>query len=294
MTQSETPTIGRCAAWEVALKTFCDWIETIVSKEIENLVDGLTREQLLDLRIVTLQKLDAAIQARLSDETSPPTFLEVSKLEQPKLLTYAQAPLAIAIPQYLTTCTGPQTAKQITKAFLEAGRDFETSRPVHAVRTALSKLMGANPDLFHVTWAKWWLKSKCTKSQLEKYMAKNAKFGTGGHTKKEHGKRTAAGIEKRRRSTGNAWGPPIKATPELLERAREMLRNGVTLTEVCQTLDVATWTLYQHGIRQRSLREEGKRRKEAAAADQSPMAPTGDQLRAMGVIPLHAKAAGEE
>lgn len=281
MTHSESPTTSRFAAWEVALKPFCDWIETIVSKEIENLVDGLTREQLLDLRIVTLQKLDVAIQARLSGEGSP-TFPEVSKLEQPKRLTYAQAPLAVAIPQYLETCNQPQTTKQIANALLQAGREFESSQPVHTVRNTLRKLVGANPDLFHVAWAKWWLKSKCTKAQLDKYLAKNAKFGTGGHSKKEHAKRTSVGIRKRR-AEGLPWGPTVKATPELLDRARQMLRDGVTLTETCKTLGVATPTLYQFGIRQRALKKEGElqRQRQSDLAAKQPSEASAD------VIPLH-------
>ena len=114
---------------------------------------------------------------------------------------------------------------------------------------------------FHVEWAKWYLKSKCTKAKLEKYLANNRSFGTGGHSKKEHSKRTSAGIEKRR-SKGFSWGRSKKATPELIERAKEMLRNGMSLTEVCRTLDVATPTLYQHGIRQRALKKEGKLREQ--------------------------------
>lgn len=287
MTQTKSPITSPPAAWESALKAFCDWIETIVSKEIENLVDVLTREQLLDLRIVTLQKLDAAIQARLGGEANS-TPLKSPKIEQPRHLTYAQAPLAVAIPHYLASCSEPQTTKQIAAALLEAGRDFETSRPVHAVRTALSKMMGANQDLFHAAWAKWWLKSKCTKSQLEKYLAKNIKFGTGGHSKKEHGKRTAVGIRKRREQ-GLSWGPTVKATPELLERARQMLRDGKTLTETCRTLNIATPTLYQFGIRQRALKKEGEllRQRQADAETSVPTETSAD------VIQLHGRTGSD-
>jgi DNA invertase Pin-like site-specific DNA recombinase len=103
---------------------------------------------------------------------------------------------------------------------------------------------------------------------LEKYLSNNVNFGTGGHSKKEHAKKTAEGI-KRRRSEGASWGPREKGTPELIEKAKEMLREGVTLTEVCRTLHVATGTLYKHGIRQRSLKNEGKSRKELPLGDQT-------------------------
>ena len=273
-----------------APRFYCELIERIVSKELENL-DGLSREQLLDLRITTLQKLDAAIAAKLGGE------VDLASNEQPKIsppkLSYAQAPLALAIPQYLATCDGPQTAKQIATALLEAGREFESNRPVHAVRMTLRKLVGTNPDIFHVYWAKWWLKSKCTKTQLEKYLAKNAKFGTGGHTKKEHSKRTATGIQNRR-NQGLRWGPAPKATPELIERAKQMMRDGMTLTETCRQLDVAIPTLYQFGIRQRELKEEGKRLREANPDNAPKLGMSGDEMRAAGVIPLHAKSVGQE
>jgi hypothetical protein len=254
-------------------------IETIVSKEIENLVDGLTRDQLLDLRIATLSKLDAAIATKLG-EVGPLAGPSEQSKPQSKKLTLAQAPLALAIPQYLAACSEPQTAKQIATALMEAGREFESSRPVHTVRTALAKLIGTNDDVFHATWCKWWLKSKCTKGQLEKFTAKNAKFGTGGHSKKEHGKRTSVGI-KRRREQGLHWGPTLKMTPELIERAKSMLRDGTSLTDVCKELNVSTWTLYQVGIRQRALKKEGEQSKERKEGETDPSA---------DVIPLHGRA----
>jgi hypothetical protein len=172
-------------------------------------------------------------------------------------LSYASSPLAYAIPAYLASCKEPQTAKQIAKALQRAGRDFESDTPVHAIRIALRRMVGKNPDLFHSGWAKWYLKSKCTKAQLEKYLKKNVNFGTGGHGKKAHSKATSDAIQKRI-SEGKKWGGPKKATPELVERAKEMLRSGMPLHEVCSTLGVAIPTLYQHGLRQRALKKEGE------------------------------------
>jgi hypothetical protein len=178
-------------------------------------------------------------------------------------LSYASSPLAYAIPAYLASCKEPQTAKQIAKALQQAGRDFESDTPVHAIRIALRRMVGKNPDLFHAGWAKWYLKSKCTKAQLERYLKKNSNYGTGGHGKKAHSKATSDAIQKRI-SEGKKWGGPKKATPELIERAKEMLRNGVSLGEVCKTLGVATPTLYAHGVHQRELKREGQVRKAMA------------------------------
>lgn len=258
-----------------------------MSKKIDNFVDSLTPEQALDLRIATLLKLDAALAAKLSG-TADTSAHEVQKLEQPKVeqtnqLMLAQSPLTFAIPEYLATCSEPQTAKQIAAALVAAGRDFETNVPVRSVRVALAKVMATNPDVFHATWCKWWLKSKCTKGQLEKYLAKNAHFGTGGHGKREHGKRTSAGIKKFR-SQGRKWGREPKATPELLDRARQMFRDGATLKQVCSELNVSTWLLYQTDIRALALRKEGKLLREGRSTEPKP---SPDE--SADVIPLHGE-----
>ena len=85
--------------------------------------------------------------------------------------------------------------------------------------------------------------------------------GTGWKSKKRHAQLTSDGIKKRLRK-GLSWGPRKKATPEVVARAKEMLRNGVSLTEVCKVLNVSTPTLYQAGIRQRELKKEGQQGKE--------------------------------
>lgn len=264
----DTSSIGRGASAS-------DWIERIVAEDLKNL-DGLSRDQLLDLRIATLQKLEAALAERLGAPSDAAPLPVAPKEDTTKLnLTLAQAPLAVAIPTYLATCSEAKTVKQIAAALLEAGREFESDRPVHTVRTTLGKLVGTNPDVFHATWCKWWLKSKCTKRQLEKYLAKNAKFGTGGHGKKEHSRRTAEAIQKRI-SQGQKWGRAPKATPEVVERAKQMLRDGATLRDTCNALGIAIPTLYQFGVRQRVLREEGRRMREAEAAKQLTLAMTGE------------------
>lgn len=43
------------------------------------------------------------------------------------------------IPAYLSTCKEPRTVKQIATALLDADREFETKRPVIAVRALWEK-----------------------------------------------------------------------------------------------------------------------------------------------------------
>ena len=47
------------------------------------------------------------------------------------------------------------------------------------------------------------------------------------------------------------------------------MRNGVTLTEVSRRLKIAIPTLYNYGIRQRALKQEGKLKKELPLGDQT-------------------------
>jgi len=255
-------------------------IDKVMAEEIK----AITPQEALRKEAEALERLAAIYHAIAVGAGAPlsTTTLAQAKVEQTgRDTSYVHLPLTLAIPAYLADCKEPQTAKQIASALVQAGRDFETAKPVHSVQTALRKAMIANSDVFHATWCKWWLKSKCTKAQLEKYLAKNARFGTGGHTKKEHAKRTSDGIAKRR-SQGLRWGPKPKATPELLERAKQMMRDGVSLSETCRQLDVAIPTLYQFGIRQRDLQKEGElqrqKAKQEAAADAS-----------ADVIPLHGR-----
>jgi hypothetical protein len=175
-------------------------------------------------------------------------------------------PLPDAVPVFLETCDEPQTAKQIVDGLKGAGRDFESDKPVRAVRAALKKAMAANHDVYAIGWAKYFLRSKSTRKtrQIEKAFAKTN--GTGGRSTKEHGRRTSEGIAKRRSGGDTAWGPKKKATPELLEQAREMLRTGSTLKDVCRTLKVSTPLLYENGIHALELRKEGRLRKEAQLA----------------------------
>jgi hypothetical protein len=112
-------------------------------------------------------------------------------------------------------------------------------------------------------WSRWHLRSKYKKAQIEK-MERGAGFGTGGRSKKDHAKLTAAGIAKHREK-GLGWGPTKKATPELIQRAKEMLRDGVKLGEVCKTLGVSHHTLNVEGVYQRALKKEGKLRDRLAA-----------------------------
>lgn len=230
-------------------------------------VSQMTLEEVRDERLRATREYLALLEEKERELIRAPDVDTITKTEHAADPRYIKWPLTDAVVAFLASCDEPQAAKTITTALKRAGREFDAEDPVHSVRTALKKVMTTNDDVIHIGSAKYHLRSKYRgkAKKLEKLIAKAN--GTGGQTKKEHGRLTSEGIAKRRQEGLASWGPAKKATPELLDRARELLRNGVTLTEVCRTLHVTTPTLYQHGIKQRELKKEGQKLKELAAAD---------------------------
>lgn len=187
-------------------------------------------------------------------------------------------PLPDTMPVWLDEyCDEPQTAKQIVEGLERAGREFKSDNPVRTVRAALKKAMAKNPDVYNIGWAKYYLRSKPSPKTKQAEKALSKTNGTGGRSNKEHGRRTAKGIAKRRKEGASSWGRKKKLTPEMIEQAKEMLRNGVSLREVRRMLDVSIPVLYESGIRQRELKREGELRKKAGLAP-------GDQTESDNVV----------
>ncbi len=231
-------------------------------------VSHMTLEEVRDERLRATREYLALLEEKERELTNAPVANGASKAEPAVDARYVKWPLPDAVIAFLGSCDKPQAAKTIATALKRAGREFDAENPVHSVRSALKKAMSINDDVIHIGSAKYHLRSQYRGKgkKLERLMAKAN--GTGGRTKREHGHLTSEGIAKRRKEGLASWGPAKKATPELLDRAREMLRAGVTLTEVCRTLKVSIPTLYVYGIKQRELKKEGKKLKELAAANE--------------------------
>lgn len=166
---------------------------------------------------------------------------------------YIKAPLGDAIVAYLETCKKPQTAKQILDALVAAGREFESSSPLGSIKWALKKTMLKNDNLFHVTYGKWHLRTKVGRAALGKLLAKNAGFGRGGRSRAEHVQRTKDGMEAARAS-GKRIGAAVKMTPELVERAKAMVMQGMPVRQVGRELGISPPCLYSHGINKSKLK----------------------------------------
>jgi len=228
-------------------------------------VSGLTLEEVRAERLRATREYLDLLEERELELTGSPSELSVAKTKAeivPGDVRLVKWPLSDAMPIFLELCREPQTAKQIVEGLKRAGREFESDKPVRAVRAALKKAMAVNPDVYTIGWAKYYLRSKSTRrtKQIEKAFAKTN--GTGGRTTKEHGRLTSAGIAKRRKEGSASWGPPKKATPELLDKVREMLRNGAKLKDVCKTHNISTASLYGAGIKPTELKKEGRKQRE--------------------------------
>lgn len=188
---------------------------------------------------------------------------------------YNRLTIGDAVLEVLKNSKGPLNPTQIAVKLAAAGREFDSNKPSHTVRSTLKRILPNTPDLFHIGWSKWYLKSKCSKARLEKYLSGSTTSGTGGRSKEEHAALTAVGIA-RRRQDGASWGRK-RTAPEVIERAREMLLAGATLREVCQTLKVSAPTLYDNGLQPKELKKEGQRRR--AEAELAPSDnPEGDNV----------------
>ena len=224
----------------------------------------------------TREYLDLLEETERALTGAPPPVSDVKAEPAVGDVRIVEWPLADALPVLLGYCDEPQTTKQLVALATRLGRKFETDSPVRAVRAALKKAMAANPDVYQLGWAKFYLRSKATRKtkQMEKALAKTN--GTGGRSHEEHGRRTSDGIAKRRAQGLDKWGAPKKLTPEKIEEAKQLLRDGITLTEVSRRLGVSHPTLYEAGIRQRALKREGEllRKAELPLGDQ----PEGDNV----------------
>lgn len=234
--------------------------KTVSNMELADVQDELLR--------ATKEYIDL-LKQRKQALTGAPAEVATTKTDAaPDDMRLVKWPLTDVMPIVLELSDEPQTAKQIVATLKRVGREFESDNPVRAVRAALKKAMAANPDVYTIGWAKYFLRSKSTRKtkQVEKAFAKTN--GTGGRSNEEHGRRTAEGIAKRREGVAK-WGRAKKLTPERVEEAKEMLRNGVTLREVSRKLNVSIPVMYESGIRQRELKREGElRQKELALGGQ--------------------------
>lgn len=198
-----------------------------------------------------LRRKEASLEAELAAVRADLAEVERARGGSPAVdrasagLDISKLPLTEAVYQYLKTEKRPKKAKQIWEALAAAGREVEADNPVRSVQWALKKLVAQNDDVFSPGWGKWHLKSKYTKAQLTKLIAKSA--GRGGRSASEHVARTKAGLEKAKAS-GKKLGATPRVDDAMKRRIQEMAAlkgdRKMTLGEIAAANEIALSTIF--------------------------------------------------
>lgn len=150
-----------------------------------------------------------------------------------------------------------QSAKDIWAALDAAGFSTAHNDPVNAVHTALRRRAKTHADVFLVGGGKWGLKSWYAEEELEEI--RKSVGGMGGRDAAEHSERTKAGMRVALTQRGVRVGKPPFLTPERMEEVKQLVRDGVSVTEIAKRYDITTNAIYNYLDREtlRRLRMEG-------------------------------------
>ena len=142
----------------------------------------------------------------------------------------AKLPLTDAVVLDLRQSKKPKTPQQIWRSLEAAGYEAHSDTPEESVKWALKKLvMRGDPDIVHIGWNTWHLRSKYSKAKLERLIKSRA--GKGGRTTDEHVARTLAGMEKAK-SRGKLGHRPSKVTTEIATKLKQAMLEGATQAEI--------------------------------------------------------------
>jgi hypothetical protein len=200
----------------------------------------ISRQEALLKRAEILEELNR-VYAELAEGV--PSTGKVVKRKLPAVpVDWAKLPLADAVVEYLNTSKKPVTPQTIWAALEAAGCQVESATPVKSVAWALKKLL-KNGVVFHAGWGRWHLKSKYSKSQLDRLM-KRIK-GTGGRDQSEHVEKTKAGMQRARQRGGRPPGQPPKLNAENVKQLRGLLATrNLPISECCKAIGISTATYY--------------------------------------------------
>lgn len=156
---------------------------------------------------------------------------------------WANLPLTDAIIEYLKTCKGPKSPRQIWDALEAAGCEVASETPVRSVQWALKKAASTNSDVIAAGWGHWDIKSKYSKAKLERLLAKRS--GRGGRSSDEHKRRTLIGMENARKH-GKQIGARVKMTPEVMNTIEQMLIAQRKVADIATEVGVSKALIYGH------------------------------------------------
>lgn len=150
-----------------------------------------------------------------------------------------------------------QSPKEIWAALEAAGFSSAHSDPVNAVHSALRRRAKTHADVFLVGGGKWGLKSWYVEEELEEIH--KSVGGMGGRDAAEHSERTKAGMRVALTQRGVRVGKPLFLTPERMEEVKQLVRDGVSVTDIAKRFGITTKAIYNYLDRAtlRELRMQG-------------------------------------
>ena len=190
---------------------------------------------------------------------------------------FSDLSLPEAATKHLETVGIPQSPEDIWDALSAAGVTLTARKPVSAVHHALKKRMSKNHRL-HFADGKW--------SLLPIDLSKG---GIADGDIDKHKQLTKDGIAHYKARTGAKWGrkPVIKS--EQIQKFRELLDSGqYSVSAASRQASMSNAYFYMN--REAIL---AWKKGDPWPPPPQPRSVSGDELRAMGIIPLHARVIGE-
>ena len=228
-----------------------------------------------------LKALDAAINGleQYAEATRQRTGSRI--VSTPDESEFAGLSLPKAGVKFLERVKEPQTADQIWDALHRGGMTLTARRPTHAVYKALQKHMTKNHRL-QCVGAKW--------SLLPVDLSKG---GVADGDLNKHRRLTKEGIAHFKARTGGSWGAKPKITAAQIEKFRELFDSGKCSVAACsRQAGMSNAYFYMH--REAILKWKKGDPWPLPPQQEMPLGVSGDELRAMGIIPMHARLIGED
>lgn len=254
---------------------------------------GLTREEAMRRAAEAWQQRAEALGqvAKIYEAWAGNEDLPVEAAVEPKNSDLpdnplAKLPLIDAIIHYLRIADGPKKPAQICKALIAAGRNFDVENPLVSVGGALRKTALRDSDLAYAGSGGWTLKSKYRTADFNRLFKKRS--GRGGRTTEEHARRTKDGMIAK----GLKFGRKPKFGPDDIAKFRHLVDNKI-MRPMAALKEVGISTPYYYEYKEQIYAwQPGQPWPPPKPGE--PLSATGDELRAMGIIPMHARLIGEK
>jgi hypothetical protein len=233
-----------------------------------------------------VQRLNAVRGAIIALENYATASRQRTGASDRKISTQGDGPFAgLSLPQAATKqlelAGKPQTAKEIWDALSDGGVTLTSKDPVRAVD--------------------WSLRRRGSKGARLKYSAGKWSFvlpdpDKGGMINRDrdaHIESTKAGIAHFKARTGATWGRRPVITAEQIGKFRELYDSG-NYKVIAATKEAGMSNAYFYMHREAILAWRKGDPWPPPPKQEIPRGVSGDELRAMGIIPMHARLVGED